>query len=517
MGAHAVSEADHATVAPLKSRSDVEAAIHPIPQKTVAAYLEYVDQVHVFDEYEGQNDTLKALLSSADKALVVGTRCEVNMGSDELFGEGFDDGPFTVHEAAIVSADAFAMRLCLDLSELKDGEAVWVIDPTGPRAFGPYTRADHKEGGRWLPTTDGEMAVLMVRSLSDSVPQVRVLSLSHFFRKLNEAEEKVLSCNINIACEGAAAIQSVSSGVGVLLVPWTDGYTRSCSGTLINNPTTANLEPYFLSSWHCIESMTGASDVDVYWDYRASACGTNDPPAFASLPHSSGDVLLKSSNTYDAALFRLDSVPGGSFGRTYVGWTTRDPVVNEAITGIHFPGGDHMRISYGTVKTLDEYSNGFEKQTKVHWDQGVTEGGSSGNALLLVSDGYKITGTLSNGYSHSCSSTTFNIDWYSSFRDFFPSVQNFLEGDSSQAPQGDKGSQSLCPAETAFKDNPEVLDNLRTFRDKGLQQTDLGKNVVKAYYAAAPFLADRVEKPSPTRKAFVVGASVFAAVGGAME
>ena len=504
-----VISAPHASLPAVKSAALREALLHAIPQETVASYIDAIDQVLVFDEAPMPPDFDKSA-PVGDKTLLIGSGVDATTAPEDLFGDGIVDADGrAIRSSAVVSLDAFALRLVVDLSQLRDDEDVWVVDPTVPRAFGPYRRDDHREGGRWLATVEGDTAVLVARSESGNRPLVGLLGLSHFFRGF-ESAAKELSCNINIACEDDATIQSASTAVGIMLVPVGSGYYSAlCTGSLINNSDTEEFEPYFLTSWHCVPDAADADQVDVVWDYRATACGTNDPPSIGSLPRSSGESLLASSSTYDVTLMGLDSVPGGDMGRTYLGWTTATPSLGADIIGIHHPEGTHMRISYGTVVGLDEAASRFLYQTKVHWDEGVTEHGSSGNPLLLVDAGYVIIGTLSNGPIHSCSSNVGNVDWYSSFRYFYDQVDTWLTGgDPTQQP--DTGG---CPANKSLAAYPEVLAQLRLLRDKGLSLSPLGNTLVDAYYRAAPVMADRVERSVGARDAFTAVTAPFASLG----
>jgi hypothetical protein len=336
--------------------------------------------------------------------------------------------------------------------------------------------------------------------------------VSHFFQTF-EKSLKLLSCNNNIACEGNASVQSASTGVGMMVVPQGGFDQALCTGSLINNSDTVALEPYLITSWHCVPDYVNANGVDIIWDYRATACNTSDPPSLASLPRSDGEVVLTTNNGYDLTLMRLTSVPSGTLGRTYLGWNARDPVFGENVVALHYPDGSHERISYGQVQAIDQNSGGFVRQTKVHWYDGVTEGGSSGSPLLLVSSSYQITGTLSNGPTHSCTSTAGNVDWFTSFRDFFPQAEGWLTGTNPPDPDDPGGGTINCPAAKVFKDNPEILQDLRTLRDEGLLKTSWGKPLVDAYYQAAPYLARLVDWSPAARESFRMAATPFAALG----
>lgn len=509
--ASAQLSADHATAPPITTKAGLDAILQPLPPELVESYLQFVGTSHVFDTYEGQNSQLKSL-SENHKQLLVGSGFAVDLDSQALFGEGIGDGAYTVYETAITSLDAESLRFLVDLSQLLEGEEAWVIDMSAARAFGPYGAEDAKDGGRWLPTTVGESAVLMVRTTDNSLPQIRLLGVSHFFESFEKAI-KLLPCNNNVACESNATIQSVMTGVGMMVVPQGGFDQALCTGSLINNPDTVALEPYFLTSWHCVPDVVDADDVDIIWDYRATACDTNDPPSLATLPRSEGDVVLTTNNGYDLTLMRLLGVPSGTLGRTYLGWETRDPIFSEDVVTLHYPDGSHERITYGQVVAINQSSGGFVRQTKLQWYDGVTEGGSSGSPLLLVSSSYHLAGTLSNGPVHSCSNTAGNVDWYTSFRDFFPQAEDWLTGTNPPLPDDPGNGTTVCPAAKVFENNPEILQNLRTLRDEGLMKSAWGKTVVDAYYAAAPTLARLVDWSPVARNTFRMAAAPFAALG----
>lgn len=403
-------------------------------------YLDKLETNHVFRTFEGQNDALKAA-SPEGPPEQIGVGCDVDLEGGSLFPGSFQDGAKSVFEAAVSSVDAVALRLLVDLSSLEPGDAVWVLDPLQKRSFGPYTREDQVEGGKWLPVVGGDTAVLTVQSTSQSAPAVRLTGLSHIYAKSTEL--KALSCNNNIACETDTYIQELSSGVGLILVTHTGGTTYSGSGALINVPATTALESYFLTANHLVASSSEALSAEVFWDFRSTLCSGSNAPSYVACPNSSGAQLLATNHSLDATLIRLDSVPVEDYGRAYLGWDTRDPVVGEDVIVMHHPSTSHMRISYGRVQSIDQtvtaVGNGGDPfdylyETRVGWDDGVTEHGSSGSCLLFADGTYRITGTLTTGSEHTCvnPSPAVNFDYFSSFRDFWNDLSpNILSGNNS--------------------------------------------------------------------------------------
>jgi len=508
--------ADGVYVPPVK----MPAELSPIPADVLDGYLDRLQTTHTFAVLEGMNETLKDAFDDS-KALAVARGYPVEMDSEALFPDSFAQAPYTVYEAAIVSIDALALRLLVDLSRLEEGDEVWVVDILGPRAFGPYTRDDAIDGGRWLATTEGSCAVLIARTTSARMPQIALLGVSHFFRAL-PAAKSAEPCQNNIACEEDATIQNASTAVGLLV--YSDGLlTYTCSCTLLNNADTPEFEPYVLTAGHCLSTGDAVDTAEVFWDYRDPECGTDNAPALHTLPRSDGDALLATDSALDITLFRVDAVPGGSYGRYYAGWDTRALDVDENVVGIHHPSTDHMRISYGRVLIPEVNPFPQRSQIQVLWDwygedSGFTERGSSGSALMATNSDYRVVGALSNGNMVDCSSpVSTRWDNYASLRHFYPEVADYLSGTNPPDPGPDPDPGAGCPAKAALADNPAVLENLRAFRDSALMPSPVGRVLVDAYYKAAPVLAEIVRRSPRAKHLFIAAAAPFAVVGEAFR
>ncbi len=410
-----------------------EQPLHPIPQQQVQAYIDKLTVVRTFDVYAGCNDELKSN-AARGKLLRIAAGFPVDMVGAPLFGEPVRDGDAFVYMAGVSSIDAEALRVKVDLSNLPPSDEVWVLDTSAPRAFGPYGSGDAVAGPRWLPTTLGDLAVLMVRTESPEKPDLQLLGVAHFYWSFESLRGKAgLDCHINVVCR--PALDATSTGIGFMVIP-SGGYDQAlCSGTLLNNENTAELESYFLTANHCVPGAGyDASQVDVVWDFKSADCDTDNSPSVSSLPRSEGMCVLATDDNLDCTLMLLGDVPGP---RTYLAWDgARVPVVDEDVIGIHHPvgygslGSSHMRVSEGRVQDVDisAHDVGYDHETQIGWDDGVTETGSSGSCLLFA-DTLAVFGALSGGPSHECGAgPTTNYDWYSSFRHFFPQVETYLTG-----------------------------------------------------------------------------------------
>jgi hypothetical protein len=465
----------------------------------------------VFDVFAGLNEALAAEAAAQGKVHEVARGFAPALPGSALFTAREERDGFWRHAGSVRSVDARAVRLRLDTAGLEEGDRLWVVDPNGPRAFGPY------EGGavRWAPTVEGDTALVVVESGSGETPAVSVAAVSHFYRALGEAVDgvgmaKLLPCNVEVACETDPAFAALASGVGILVVPLQDYDQALCSGTLVNNPATDALEPYFLTANHCVASRSEAQGVDVVWDFRADACENGQTPLLADLPRSSGEDLLHSEPALDLTLMQLDAVPVGAYGRNYAGYSTDEVAAGAGVFGIHHPDGASMKISYGAVTDAGVRYLFWWEQYRVQWTLGVTEGGSSGSPLFLDTGEHLLVGSLSNGPTHSCVDPSGNFDRYGNFSAFYPSVACWLNNADPPEPGGSCEEPGGCPLALSLKDYPETLAGLRAFRDGTLRSSAAGRALVAGYYAVAPGLAEWAAADPARRNLVRVVAAPFA-------
>ena len=426
---HSPTYSDGVFLSPTKTVSEISA----LPTETVAAYLKQIGTKHRYTKYAGQNGMLKAAYEDL-RPMVVSENLDTQLTANDSFGASFSENDYSVYVAAFTSVDAYSLRVLVDRTQSVPGEELYVIDVNTLRAFGPYVGTTSK----WMATTSGDTVVVVARVPGTARPGACVTELSHFFIDLDRIAKSstVLSCEINIACETDATIKNLSAGVGMLLVPSGSNMLYG-SGALIDVPSTDAYEPYFVTANHMCSTESQAENADVFWDYRSTLCGVENAPTYTSLPHSSGVTLLSTSSLLDATMIQLDSVPVGTYGRTYLGWDTRTPVMGESIIVMHHPEGSSMRISYGNVSGLDRTVNmekldgsliTYQHETKVGYSRGITEPGSSGSALLYDDGTYRIAGMLSGGNTAAAcgAGPSVNYDFYASFSWFYDSIEPYL-------------------------------------------------------------------------------------------
>mgnify|MGYP003300333322 CR=1 FL=1 len=156
----------------------------------------------------------------------------------------------------------------------------------------------------------------------------------------------------------------------------TDGGTRLCTGTMINN-VNQDYELYFLTSQNC---LGGHEDWIFMFNYESSSCSNQDGITNQTV---SGATLLVNHYESDFALLKLEENPPQDYDIYFSGWdiTGNNPF---NCTSIHHPVGDIKKISQHTgVAISDGWFFDDDTHWKINeWSSGITEPGSYGAPLF---------------------------------------------------------------------------------------------------------------------------------------
>ncbi|HWB20892.1 MAG TPA: PPC domain-containing protein, partial [Phycisphaerales bacterium] len=165
-----------------------------------------------------------------------------------------------------------------------------------------------------------------------------------------------------------------------------------CSGQLVNT-VASDQTPYYLTAAHCISNNTVANTAEILWKYEKATCAA----ATATVGGISDFcTLVTTYGTADETLLMVEgALPSNMF---WAGWVTAEPNSGQASTCLHHPAGDYMRISFGTKSNTPNCGGSSTNFMLLSWTSGVTEGGSSGSAIIR-NDTQQIYGTLTCGGS----------------------------------------------------------------------------------------------------------------------
>ncbi|MDR2261500.1 MAG: trypsin-like peptidase domain-containing protein [Azoarcus sp.] len=281
----------------------------------------------------------------------------------------------------------------------------------------------------WTPVIETEEAALEIilpPGVPSSTVEIALPTISHLFASARTGwkatgafaeKAAALSCHHDASCY---AEWDMASRATALLTYVEEGKTYICSGTLLNDSDKTTFVPYFLTANHCISTQTVASTLVTYWSHRSPSCDGSGYDANRK-QLAGGATLLYQAESTDTSFLQLKSAPPG--GVVYAGWLVGATATDLAVAGIHSPGGDRLKIAFGSVAGLSTRpaelggvlrhpSGETRTHIKVDWSDGATEGGSSGSGLF-DSARQKFIGQLHGGDTPvACSG---NVDYYGRF------------------------------------------------------------------------------------------------------
>ena len=278
----------------------------------------------------------------------------------------------------------------------------------------------------WSPDFGGTQTVLEIQVPAGAdVQQVQVAvpRLSHFTQSAAQAQKSVDekagsgSCNVDLMCQP----DYLAQGRSVARMTYTreDGLSYLCTGTLLNDATTSKT-PYFLTANHCVSTQAQASTLITDWFYHSASCGSSTVST-DTRRLTKGSTLLYSTASTDTSFVQLNEAPpaGVVYAGSYFGAALS---AGSGIAGVHHPSGDMEKLSVGTLKGYGQCGNGTCLDTDVssgtfygvNWQQGTTEGGSSGSALFYsIGSQRYVSGQLYGGNA-SCREPN-GTDYYGRF------------------------------------------------------------------------------------------------------
>lgn len=278
----------------------------------------------------------------------------------------------------------------------------------------------------WSPDFSGPQTTLEVEipaAASPAAVRLSVPRLSHFTLAPAQAEQAFAqkvgesgSCNVDATCRPEFNDQSRS--VARMIFVRDDGKSYLCTGTLLNDAASSGT-PYFLSANHCISTQSVASTLTTDWFYRSGSCGTATVNP-AAVRVTGGAALLYASATTDTAFMQLNSqAPAGI---VYAGSYFGGVGIGTALAGVHHPQGDLQKVSLGSMQRYSTCVDNSCRSSNVDdgtfltlgWQEGTTEGGSSGSAAFVTfGERRYVVGQLLGGTA-SCAARD-GVDYYGRF------------------------------------------------------------------------------------------------------
>jgi len=338
-----------------------------------------------------------------------GAELEVDLGLENAGEWTTLSGGDRIWRLKVSSDGAYSINLIFDSYRLPHGAELYIYNQDRSTILGAFTELNNKDHGKFGTTpVPGDNLILEYYEPAEVefAGELHLATVVHAYRNLFGKDSQGFggsgSCNININCPEGADWQDDKKAVAMIL---TQGGNRICTGTLINN-VNQDLTPYFLTANHCL----GGEETWVFmFHYESPSCSDIDGPTSYTL---SGSTLLANTSYSDFALLLLDEEPPSEWDLYWAGWNNEDSPSPQSVA-IHHPSGDIKKISfdYDPVTSANYLSSSGTTHWRIgSWDEGTTEGGSSGSPLF--DDDHRIVGQLHGGYA-SCTSLT--PDWYGKF------------------------------------------------------------------------------------------------------
>ena len=296
-----------------------------------------------------------------------------------------------VYRLEINSKDAFSINLIFDQFYISEETELFIYNKSKQHTIGAFTHKNNKHYKRFSTApVKGDMIIIEfyepAHVKSESI--INLSNIVHGYKDVFRGYEDSEECHNNVNC---AEFQSWNDEVSSVLLTLTDGGTRLCSGSLINN-VNQDLELYFLTSETC---LGGHEDWIFMFNYESSSCSNQDGITNQTV---SGATLLVNHYESDFALLKLEENPPEDYDIYFSGWdiTGNNPF---NCTSIHHPVGDIKKISQHTgVAISDGWFFDDDTHWKINeWSSGITEPGSYGAPLF--NEDKQIVGQLHGGES----------------------------------------------------------------------------------------------------------------------
>ncbi len=316
-----------------------------------------------------------------------GKPIHVHMGLDDAGRwDTLPDGE-RVWRLAIRSTGAVSLNLAFDRYRLPPGAALYLRSADGAVVLGAFTEANNKRDRRFATSLiPGDEVVLeYLEPASPAFPgELQLINVTHGYRGPEDLAKGLNdsgACNINVHCSPMTDGWEDPVRSAVLLL---SGNSSFCSAGMLNN-TDGDGTPYMLTANHCYSNPS-------YWvmwfNWESPDCNNpNQSPSYDSV---SGASLLAWESDSDFALLELSEVPPADFGVFLAGWD-RSGDTPAAATCVHHPSGDIKKITFEG----NQISPDGDLWEVGPWDDGTTEGGSSGAPLF--DQNQRVVGQLYGG------------------------------------------------------------------------------------------------------------------------
>ena len=312
-----------------------------------------------------------------------------------------------VWKLIISSQFAYAINLSFDSFYLPENSKLFIYNPDFSMIYGAYTELNNNSEEVFAsPLLKGDKLIIEYSEPVDVSEEFKlhIEYVVHDYKDiLNYYNERNSNrtCGTNVVCPEADPYEDQINAVS-----WLDMGGYICTGSMLNN-TAQDLTPYYITAWHCAEGEN-VSTFRFYFNYETNSC-SGSSANYGSYAYGSIQRASSGSMNGDFTLLEITGTIYDSWNVYYAGWR-RNTSAPTIYSGIHHPNGDPKTINFDNDNAFEAGSISWEgggyspygSHWEMNWDDGGTEGGSSGSPAY--DNNGRFIGQLSGGSGGYCSS-----------------------------------------------------------------------------------------------------------------
>ncbi len=318
---------------------------------------------------------------------------------------------------SVSSQGAYSLNFIFSELNLKSDAKIYIFNPDGSMVYGPVTeRQNIPQDGQFFLTDliAGDHVVIQLHEpkTANDTSKLTISKVVHAYVNMFPTEvitkAAKYNCHNDVACYPEWATEAKS----VALILLSSG-SYWCTGALVNN-TRQDKRPFFLSAFHCIDTdsdpynlseaeINNAQNWAFRFHYQKTTCNGSAVYNYVTYNYA---YFRAAWGPTDFLLMELQNLNNAEENNiAFAGWDRRASVPSSG-TGIHHPAGDLMKISFDynnlvsnstSISWTDNTTSPVNTHWKVGYDNGTTEGGSSGSPLF--NQNHRIVGQLHGGGS----------------------------------------------------------------------------------------------------------------------